>query len=1108
MNRGAPRKLLWRLVWRLVWRMQPPPTDMRDDAIERGLAEAFGEAARARPSVLRTLQARTSARLGVHLDSQGPPDAPVRVTEEARALRDPSGRYQVLGEIGRGGVGIVYKGRDHDLGRDVAMKVLRDEYAEQPDVLARFVEEAQIGGQLQHPGIVPVYELGLQAGERPYFAMKLVKGETLAEQLARRSSPAADRRRLLGIFEQVCQTLAYAHARRVVHRDLKPANVMIGAFGEVQVVDWGFAKVLAKGGVADERASLERASLERVSERSVIETVRSEPGSAGRSVPGSMMGTPAYMPPEQARGEIDQLDRRSDVFGLGAILCEILTGEPPYREADGDLVRQAAGAALDGAHERLERSGADRALIELCTECLAPARRARPESAAEVAERVSAWLTSVEERARRAELDAAQARYRHRSTLVAAAAALVLVLAGAGAWIWTQGEAQARRAQAAQRVATALSAASGARGRAQAAGLEATPWDAALASAQQAAELASSDDVDEETRARARALVAAVAGERDAARAEAERVARDEAMLARLVEARIPRDENARDSSWRERESRRLGAAYADAFDWYVGTPFLDAPSDEALTAMRRSDFPVELATSLDHWALVRDGLAATSAPADPAGTERIRELAVRLDPDDPWRAELRARLPDAENERARLLELAAEADLAALTAAGCRVLGDALWRAGEPDAAQAVLARAQEQFPQDFDLCFRLALQYELQNEPRWDDAIATYRIAHALRPDHLETLHRIACCHDRTQHHEEAERIFLRLAKLDPQTGHWPRDAGNSLRDRGRFEEAFELLRRAVELDPDDANTRRDLGYAQFRLGRSEDAAASYRRAQDILRSREDAGPLVRASDAHTWLTTAYGWHELERWDEALAATRRALELDPLEMGVPGYLADLLVQTGDGAGAIESLQDALRRAPDRLPLLAKLGMLLLRFDRPHEAEECFRRMVELDPELAGMHNNLGLALLLQGERDEAFACFLRALEIDAELSTARVNVARAALRSRSVDEGTAVLLDALDLDEAGSREWNDLGIALQGDGRLDEAIEVFRRGIAADPDHASFYVNLGNAHRDRGDVAAAREAFERAVELFEAEEGEFAEHWRAFARRELEKL
>src|SRR5260370_6417984 len=155
-------------------------------------------------------------------------------------------------------MGGVLRGRDVDLGRDLAIKVLLEKYANQPEVARRFIEEAQIGGQLQHPGVVPVYDVG-RFGERPFFTMKLVKGLTLAQLLAERVDHTQDRPRLLSIALQVAQALAYAHAKGVIHRDLKPANIMVGAFGEVQVVDWGLAKVLAEGGIADgARASRSR----------------------------------------------------------------------------------------------------------------------------------------------------------------------------------------------------------------------------------------------------------------------------------------------------------------------------------------------------------------------------------------------------------------------------------------------------------------------------------------------------------------------------------------------------------------------------------------------------------------------------------------------------------------------------------------------------------------------------------------------------------------------------------------------------------------------------------------------------------------------------------
>ena len=168
---------------------------------------------------------------------------------------DRSARLQLFGEIARGGMGVVLKGRDSDLGRDLAVKILLESHRDKPEMIRRFVEEAQIAGQLQHPGIVPIYELGAFGDRRPYFAMKLVKGHTLAEILGNRKSPSDGLERFLAIFQSICQTMAYAHARGVIHRDLKPTNVMVGSFGEVQVMDWGLAKVLPRGGAFEDASA-------------------------------------------------------------------------------------------------------------------------------------------------------------------------------------------------------------------------------------------------------------------------------------------------------------------------------------------------------------------------------------------------------------------------------------------------------------------------------------------------------------------------------------------------------------------------------------------------------------------------------------------------------------------------------------------------------------------------------------------------------------------------------------------------------------------------------------------------------------------------------------
>ncbi|MEO1529715.1 MAG: protein kinase, partial [Planctomycetota bacterium] len=343
------------------------------------------------------------------------------------------------------------RGRDTDLGRDLAVKVLLDEHKDKPHVVQRFIEEAQIGGQLQHPGIAPVYELGQFADQRPFFTMKLVKGKTLSALLEDRSSPDEDRAKFLGIFEQICQTMAYAHSRGVIHRDLKPSNIMVGAFGEVQVMDWGLAKVLSEGGVADEKRSIDKRT-----NLSIIQTIRSlgsdtpasfGSGSAGSHTQmGSVMGTPAYMPPEQALGEIDRLDQRSDVFGLGAILCEILTGQPPYTgENHTEVFRKASRAKLDDCFSELESQNVDAELMGIVRGTLAPEPEDRIRDASVLTERVSNHLASLETRMRAAELakveantKATEERKRRKVMMALAASVLLTMGVGGAGWLYSK----------------------------------------------------------------------------------------------------------------------------------------------------------------------------------------------------------------------------------------------------------------------------------------------------------------------------------------------------------------------------------------------------------------------------------------------------------------------------------------------------------------------------------------------------------------------------------------------------------------------------------------------------------------------------------------------
>lgn len=281
------------------------------------------------------------------------------------------GRYRVAGEIARGGMGAILAARDPVLDRTVAIKVLLDAHQARPGYRERFLEEARITALLQHPGVVPVYEVGELPDARPFFAMEFVDGATLDAQLAARKSPTENLPHFLQVFEKVCQALAYAHSRGVIHRDLKPLNVMVAPFGVVKVMDWG---------VACQRAG--------------------PPGPAWG--PPEVIGTPAYMAPEQARGDPRRVDERTDVFGLGGILCAVLTGLPLHLGASARHAHaQAVGADLAGAFGRLAASPAARELVALAVRCLAPDPADRPQNARAVTAALTAYLESDLRRAER-----------------------------------------------------------------------------------------------------------------------------------------------------------------------------------------------------------------------------------------------------------------------------------------------------------------------------------------------------------------------------------------------------------------------------------------------------------------------------------------------------------------------------------------------------------------------------------------------------------------------------------------------------------------------------------------------------------------------------------
>jgi serine/threonine-protein kinase len=355
-------------------------------------------------------------------------------------------RYTLTRLHAQGGIGQVWLARDADLGRDVALKELRPEQAKNPVVWSRFMEEAKITGQLEHPNIVPVHELvGQGEGRTPFYTMRFVKGRTLGEairdyhaQLAEGKAGALEFRSLLGAFLGVCNAIAYAHSRGVLHRDLKPNNVVLGDYGEVIVLDWGLAKL-----------------VDRVEETLTPAVALAPEPDRGETMQGQVLGTPAYMSPEQAQGRWDLVDRRTDVYGLGAILYEILSGKMPF-EGDGaaEILRKVA-TELPAAPRRVGPATSP-ALEAVCLKALAKRPEERYASARDLADEVRHYLADEPVTAYPERVPVRLARWarRHRTLVTATALLLVAAVVGltAGTVLLTQANArtedQRRRAEA------------------------------------------------------------------------------------------------------------------------------------------------------------------------------------------------------------------------------------------------------------------------------------------------------------------------------------------------------------------------------------------------------------------------------------------------------------------------------------------------------------------------------------------------------------------------------------------------------------------------------------------------------------------------------------
>jgi serine/threonine-protein kinase len=976
-----------------------------------------------------------------------------------------------LQEIARGGMGVVYRGRDNTLHRDLAVKVLREEYRSRPEMVRRFVEEAQICGQLTHPGVVAVYELGLLADGRPYFTMKLIEGQTLAALLAARRDPREDLPRFLAVFEQVAQTISYAHARGVVHRDLKPANIMVSAFGEVQVMDWGMAKVSKRC----------RTDCAESTQNAQVRTVRSELAGDSSQM-GAVLGTLAYMSPEQACGQVDLLDERVDVFGLGAILCVILTGEPPYRETTrAEVHQQAAGGDLADAFARLDAYGADQELIGLAKACLAPDRAHRLRHPGEVARAVTTYRAAVQERLRSAELEGAAARARARAErrarlwTVGAALASLLLLAVGGATAWHLRQQEVERHHD---VEAALKQVSERR--------EKGDWGGAWAALQRAeGRLAGADQGTLAERVRT-------------ARKELETLAiLDTARLQDAVDGvRSPPSHHGEDEPYRKAFNRRVDELYQKAFAGY-GLEVGRMEPQKAARRIRELPLREPFVDALDHWAYV---------VTEERRRDWLREVASLAD-SDPWRHELRAALRRC--DWGKVIQCAQQPGVDEKSTPSLMLLTHALNQARRPQLLLELLRGAQRRRPSDFWLTFTLGSACD--DAGQREEAIWYYTAARALRPDStlaLCTLGNALVVRGKFTEAEAAYREAIHIKPDDPYAHFF---LGYVLQAEGQPDRAVAARKEALRLKPEDPSMYYGLGWIFHAQGKSAEAINAYRTA-----IRFDG----KYAEAYCGLSIAL--YDLGKWPEALEASKKAIALNPELPEAHLGLGVVLQCQGKLAQAVAALRDAIRLNPNDPHAHHALGDALHDLGKWAEAEKAYREALRLKPTDTEAHYKLGNTLADLGEAPEAIAALKEAIRLRPHFPEALFSLGNVLLTQSKLSEAVtaypetttgesfpsslnlprgiccfdivnrgrlseaeAAYRGALRLRPDFPEAWHRLGYLLHAQDRLPEAVTAYREAIRLNPEEAEIHYLLGQALLNQGEWQDATVAFKEASRL-----------------------
>jgi eukaryotic-like serine/threonine-protein kinase len=962
-----------------------------------------------------------------------------------------AGRFRKVRDHARGGLGVVFVARDEELHREVALKEIQDRHADDLDKRARFLMEAEITGGLEHPGIVPVYALGHYEDGRPFYAMRFIKGDSLKEAISRfhadqtlkheSGQRALALQKLLRRFLDVCNAVAYAHSRGILHRDLKPENVMVGRYGETLVVDWGLAKVVGRSGEDRSSAFLESTLL------------YTSPSGSAETLPGSVIGTPAYMSPEQAVGRLDLLGPRSDVYSLGATLYSLLTGVAPFTGGEiADVLRKVEQSEF--ARPRDASPWLDPALEAIALKAMAlrpDDRYASPQALADDLERwladepVLAYPEPFTRRARR------WAR-RHRTALatVGSAAAVAIGLLGAVVWLRidqrNRTDASAQRTMQQAEILAVEARTSGDLAR----------WEKAIAETVRARERVESGGgslaLHNEVENRLEGFRVEQSRRREVLDAEA----KDREMIAELDEARL-RATNVKEGHF---DDEAKLDAYRTAFRAY-GIDVEALPVEDGAKRIRASKIVDELISALDDWSRYQ----MTKVPR-----ERLQALASAAET-DPVRATIREAI--AKGDAASLRHLIERPEDRDKLGARLRIVFQA--RLGLDSAANFLLLETvRGERPSDFWINHDLGMAYKDAKPPRAQDAERCLSVAVALRPNSPGAQVNLGAALRAQGKLGLAAQAYRKAIQLKPNYADAHYNLGVILSDQGELDLAAQSFRKAIEIQPDYAGAYYNLGDAQQIQGKLDLAAQSFRKA-------------IELKPDYAWAYNSLGTvlAAQRKLDLAIESFRKAIELQPDHARAHNNLGTALKAKGEPVLAVESFRKAIELDPDYADAHNGLGSALYEQGKLDLAAQSFHKAIEIRPDYAEAHTGLGLILYVQGKHDQAVECWLKAIQIKPNYADAHNFLGNARLLQGNHDQAVESYRKAIEIKPDYARAHTGLALTLQAQGKLDQAVKSFHKAIELEPAHAANYFHLGLALAAQENIDQAVEAYRKAIEV-----------------------